>query len=159
MSELERLCKRLQEMLKRMQEEYAELLFLVGGLEEKLGRYKAWVRDLQSGMYVNCVYCGHRYGPQDETPVSMAELLKQHIEQCPEHPLYQCKTALSLVCSEFAKLNGCPKMEEFGIIGSTIWQGCSNCPDTAEAQAQCWERYFMKKALVGMELLRKEKQT
>jgi len=23
----------------------------------------AWVNDLQSDMYVNCVYCGHRYGP------------------------------------------------------------------------------------------------
>jgi len=51
---------------------------------EKLRR---WVNDLQSGMYVNCVYCGHRYGPQEDTPVAMADVLKEHIAQCPEHPL------------------------------------------------------------------------
>lgn len=38
-------------------------------------------------MYVNCVYCGHRYGPNDETPTLMADVLREHIEQCPEHPL------------------------------------------------------------------------
>ena len=46
-----------------------------------------WVRDLQSGMYVNCVYCGHRYGPGETTPVSMADALKAHVEQCPKHPM------------------------------------------------------------------------
>ena len=50
-------------------------------------RLKAWVDDLQSGMYVNCVYCGHRYGPGETTPVSMADALKEHIEQCPKHPM------------------------------------------------------------------------
>ena len=48
---------------------------------------RQWVRDLQSGMYINCVYCGHRYGPKDSTPASMADVLKQHIERCPQHPL------------------------------------------------------------------------
>lgn len=48
---------------------------------------RAWVSDLQSGMYVNCVYCGHRYGPGETTPVSMADALKAHIAQCPEHPM------------------------------------------------------------------------
>ena len=46
-----------------------------------------WVRDLQSGMYVNCVYCGHRYGPGETTPVSMADALKAHVEACPKHPM------------------------------------------------------------------------
>jgi hypothetical protein len=46
-----------------------------------------WVDDLQSGMFINCVYCGHRYGPQDEVPASMADVLKQHIAQCPNHPM------------------------------------------------------------------------
>lgn len=53
----------------------------------ELERYKRWVDDLQSGMYINCVYCGHRYGPREDTPSSMAEVLKQHVEQCPEHPM------------------------------------------------------------------------
>lgn len=50
-----------------------------------------WIDDLQSGMYVNCVYCGHRYGPEDEVPATMAEALYEHIARCPEHPLSRCK--------------------------------------------------------------------
>ena len=54
----------------------------------RLEQLQAWVNDLQSGMYVNCVYCGHRYGPLDApTPVSMADTLASHIEKCPAHPL------------------------------------------------------------------------
>lgn len=60
-------------------------------LQADLKRYKEWVNDLQSGMYVNCIYCGYRYGPADKVPVSMAEVLKQHIEQCPEHPMSKLK--------------------------------------------------------------------
>ena len=54
---------------------------------EKMQEMRRWVDDLQSGMYVNCVYCGHRYGPGDTTPVSMADALKAHIEECPDHPM------------------------------------------------------------------------
>ena len=50
-------------------------------------RLTAWVADLQSGMYVNCVYCGFSYGPGETTPVSMADALKAHVEQCPKHPM------------------------------------------------------------------------
>ena len=63
------------------------------GENERLERF---VNDLQAGLYINCVYCGHRYGPDDEhaatlvedgaTP-SMQEALKAHIEQCPKHPM------------------------------------------------------------------------
>src|SRR5208282_3668171 len=55
--------------------------------QQEINRLKGWVADLQSGMYVNCIYCGHRYGPEKDTPVAMAEVLKRHIAQCPEHPL------------------------------------------------------------------------
>jgi hypothetical protein len=58
---------------------------------EEAGRMQDWVNDLQSGMYVNCVYCGHRYGPGETTPVSMADALKAHIEQCPKHPMSALK--------------------------------------------------------------------
>lgn len=54
-------------------------------------RLESWVSDLQSGMYVNCVYCGHRYGPGETTPVSMADALKAHVEQCPKHPMSALK--------------------------------------------------------------------
>lgn len=50
-------------------------------------RLEQHVNDLQSGMYVNCVYCGHQYGPGEVTPVTMADALKAHIAQCPEHPM------------------------------------------------------------------------
>ncbi len=61
---------------------------------EEIERLRQWVADLQSGMYVNCVYCGHRYGPGETTPVSMADALKAHISQCPEHPMAECLIAL-----------------------------------------------------------------
>jgi DNA-directed RNA polymerase subunit RPC12/RpoP len=63
-------------------------------LEQDNGRLRQWVDDLQSGMYVNCVYCGHRYGPKDKTPTSMAEVLKKHIEACPKHPMAALKREL-----------------------------------------------------------------
>ncbi len=56
-------------------------------LIEEVERLQTWVNDLQSGMYINCVYCGHRYGPSPETPVAMADVLKEHIEKCPKHPM------------------------------------------------------------------------
>lgn len=54
-----------------------------------------WVSDCQSGMYVNCVYCGHRYGPREDTPVAMADVLREHIEQCPKHPLSAAKEEIA----------------------------------------------------------------
>lgn len=50
-----------------------------------------WIDDLQSGMYINCVYCGHRYEPQDDPKSSMREVLEKHIENCPKHPMSKLK--------------------------------------------------------------------
>lgn len=61
-------------------------------LRAENARLTQWISDLQSGMYVNCVYCGHRYGPGETTPVSMADALKAHVEQCPKHPMSALKT-------------------------------------------------------------------
>jgi len=55
-------------------------------------RLQQWVNDLQSRMFINCVYCGHRYGPDPGTPVAMADILRQHIEICPKHPLSRMKS-------------------------------------------------------------------
>ena len=55
--------------------------------QEDIEQLQQWIDDLQSGMYINCVYCGHRYGPQDEVPSTMANVLKQHIEICEKHPM------------------------------------------------------------------------
>jgi hypothetical protein len=46
-----------------------------------------WVNDLQSGMHINCVYCGHRYGPGDNPDLNMRQTLEAHIAKCPRHPL------------------------------------------------------------------------
>ena len=56
-------------------------------LEAENARLRNWVNDLQSGMYVNCVYCGHRYGPSKDTPATRSDVLKKHIESCPQHPM------------------------------------------------------------------------
>lgn len=55
-------------------------------------RLQQWVNDLQSGMYINCVYCGYNYGPEAEVPATMADALKEHIEQCPKHPMSALKS-------------------------------------------------------------------
>jgi hypothetical protein len=77
-------------------DEYIELRDAYIEAVKKIARQQQWINDLQSGMYVNCVYCGHRYGPADEVPASMADVLKQHIEQCPEHPMSKLKAELEL---------------------------------------------------------------
>ena len=67
---------------------------------EKLARLRGWVDDLQSGMFINCVYCGHRYGPSDEVPASMADVLKTHVEQCSKHPMSALKAELERLRAE-----------------------------------------------------------
>lgn len=53
----------------------------------QVDRLEGWVQDLLSGCVVNCVYCGHSYGPDPGTPVAMGEVLKAHVEVCPDHPM------------------------------------------------------------------------
>lgn len=63
-------------------------------LQAELKRCRQWVRDLQAGMFINCVYCGYRFGPSAEVPASMADVLKVHVEKCPEHPMAKLKADL-----------------------------------------------------------------
>ena len=72
-----------------------EALERVEALAADRDRLQQWVHDLQAGMYINCVYCGHRYGPDDEVPASMADVLKEHIEHCPKHPMSTLKARLA----------------------------------------------------------------
>lgn len=76
----------------------------IAALRAEVERYKQWVDDLQSGMYVNCVYCGHRYGPGETTPVSMADTLKQHVENCPKHPMSALKVQIAALRAENEEL-------------------------------------------------------
>lgn len=67
----------------------------IARLTDEVEEARRWVNDLQSGMYINCVYCGHRYGPKDKVPCTMADALKQHIEQCPKHPMSSLRAELA----------------------------------------------------------------
>ena len=66
----------------------------------EIARLTAWVNDLQCGLFINCVYCGHRYGPRVTTPATipeaptMAEALTAHIAQCPKHPLASARAEI-----------------------------------------------------------------
>ena len=69
---------------------------------QEIKRLEKWIDDLQSGMYINCVYCGHQYGPSTEAP--MREVLEQHIASCPKHPL-------SKALAEVARLDHLHKLD------------------------------------------------
>jgi len=87
----------------------------------ELERLRQWVNDLQSGMYINCVYCGYRYGPRESTPATMADVLKKHIEQCPEHPCSKLKARIKELEAIVAKL---PKYADTGepiLRGMVVW--------------------------------------
>ena len=56
-------------------------------------RLLQWISDLHSGVYVNCVYCGHRYGPYGERPAQA--VLTEHVENCPQHPLAAAKKRIT----------------------------------------------------------------
>jgi hypothetical protein len=58
---------------------------------DEIEMLRQWVNDCQAGMYINCVYCGHRYGPDDEVAATMQEALYEHIAECPKHPLSAAK--------------------------------------------------------------------
>ena len=73
--------------------------------QEEVLRLQHWVQDLQRGMYINCVYCGHRYGPNSEVPASMADVLKEHIEQCPKHPMSKLKQEIADLKEQIRLLN------------------------------------------------------
>jgi len=65
---------------------------------KEIERLNKWVNDLQSKMYINCVYCGHRYGPEDSVDASMQQVLFDHIAKCPKHPLSKCKAEINRLC-------------------------------------------------------------
>lgn len=77
----------------------ADLIKVAANLiEELIGeniRLTNWKNDLLSGMYVNCIYCGHNYGLTEFTPEIMDEELARHVEHCERHPLHEAKETIS----------------------------------------------------------------
>lgn len=55
---------------------------------------RRWIEDLQSGQWVNCVFCGHRYIPREASPTDPTALLRSHIASCAKHPLHETREAL-----------------------------------------------------------------
>ena len=90
--------------------EIENLFVTIEAQQQEINRLQQWVNDLQAGMYVNCVYCGHRYGMENDTPVAMADVLKGHIEHCPKHPMSKLKKEIDRLKDENAsikKWNAC----------------------------------------------------
>lgn len=75
---------------------------IVNKLKEKdkeIERLQSWVNDLQVNSHIICIYCGHRiWKLNNEVFTSMVDVLKEHIEKCPKHPLFEAK-------QEIEKLN------------------------------------------------------
>ena len=93
-------------------------------LQNENTKLTQWVSDLQSGMYVNCIYCGHRYGPGETTPASMADALKAHVENCPKHPMSSLKADNAALRAEVDVLR----------------DALINAISTLEWGTRCWEK-------------------
>jgi hypothetical protein len=70
----------------------------------EIERLERWIDDLQSGMYINCVYCGHRYPPG--TNAVKRKVLYEHIKICPKHPLSQAEARIVVLQAKLRSI--CP---------------------------------------------------
>lgn len=50
--------------------------------EASVARLRQWVEDLQGDCWVNCIYCGWRFGPMKELPFSTREVFTGHLKKC-----------------------------------------------------------------------------
>ena len=109
-------------------------------LEAESDELRQWINDLQAGMYINCVYCGHRYGPDDEIPATMAGALKEHVERCPKHPMSALKIEKERLEAENGWLFAALRADE-------AWESGFYDKDTPEAQnLWTWRRHTRDKA-------------
>jgi polyhydroxyalkanoate synthesis regulator phasin len=114
----------------------------IGELEQQVERLELHVNDLQSGMYINCVYCGHRYGPADSHAATvkdgkpMAEALREHISVCPEHPLSHATQQVERLEREVSRARAALFNKETEINELSVWlcdkYGDENVPDTGD---------------------------
>jgi hypothetical protein len=73
---------------------------VIKDMAREIRKKNKWIADMQSGLYINCVYCGHRYPPG--TPAVRDKALYEHIKKCPQHPL---KKAHDLIRSMMTTLD------------------------------------------------------
>lgn len=72
---------------------------------QEIRRLNKWIDDLQSGMFINCVYCGYQYGPSTEAIAR--ESLERHIESCQKHPLSIAKAEIATLAAKLVSNRGC----------------------------------------------------
>lgn len=114
--------------------------------QDEIMTLNRWIRDLQSKFFVNCVYCGHRYGPavcercdgsgieeyrSDHTtdkvcikcngsgagtPVALADVLREHIMECPKHPVWALKTTLQDIHEMATRITESDKINPFSAL-------------------------------------------
>ena len=110
-------------------------------LIEENKRLEAWIDDLQSGMWINCVYCGHRYGPNKGNHlVTMRKALETHIAECPKHPLAMARNRIKALEAENERL-----MEQYN---SLIFEVSYKFP--GESRHDTAKRYIREREEYGI---------
>jgi len=91
--------REIEDLRRRAEDKIDERDVEIGRKLQEIERLRGWVGDLQSGLFINCVYCGFRYGPGESTPATLPEAgetlaataLREHVEQCQDHPMSRLK--------------------------------------------------------------------
>jgi hypothetical protein len=92
--------------------------------DREISRLKKWVADLQSGMYVNCVYCGFNFGPEDKVATTMSDALKEHVERCPKHPMNDLRKRIEEAEKTIERLKSGDRGPSVLIGSYTDWLFC-----------------------------------
>ena len=77
----EKLWEQQRQVIKELKDENIEKA-------EEIKTLKGWINGLPQ-LYVNCVYCGHRFKPNPEVFPSQTDVVREHMEKCSKHPLFQ----------------------------------------------------------------------
>ncbi|MCI0421505.1 MAG: hypothetical protein L0312_20150 [Acidobacteria bacterium] len=77
--------KRQKKTLTALNHRVIAQLHQLGTANKEVEGLKRQVEHLHDGRTTTCVFCGHAYPPG--TPPHGSEALKEHISQCPQHPM------------------------------------------------------------------------
>lgn len=95
-------------------------------LEAANDRLWRWVQDLQGGMSVNCVHCGHHF-----EGVGNGDLLRQHVMTCPKHPLAAALQEVATQALTIEKLR-----KDLGAAGAAYRAAASERADLQASAAE-----------------------
>lgn len=116
---------------------YRDGLLRAAEMNREIDRLTQWVNDLQAGMWVNCVYCGHRYGPQDKVLATMQDALYDHIAICPKHPLSRALAERDAArhASLLRAAEICRDQQTVPMASENYRIACNNCAAAIEREA------------------------